>query len=419
SIPPGGALASARGCDTMGRSREGSRRDGERALPVWSAQPRSGRRAALGLLLPLRELPASHGIPGDLLRELRERARRVPRRARDLPVVAGRDAKPLRALRDADRLRDVAAPRRDRPVPERIRRAGGLPAPGPRLLRGAPPLVRHARRPAEEVAREREPVPPSSPILRASLLLLATLPLLGCPPAIYAIPTLLHPPPRSAGGATDPRFVPVALDFQTEGQFLLFRARVDGRNLEPSAGPCRRWFLRRGADEAPTASRTFCNDDEARFYLAAGVPHTLELLIGSQHTVAQRAYVQPGANLRWRMPITTRRIELSIDPEPGHAYTVRAREEALDLAAALKDAPTGTRWDPAEHEAVYYRGRVVGTLRLEVLRSPRRELVSELAVPLYSGRMPCEPPFCEAGSPQAPENSGGSDGASMRTNRSG
>ena len=263
-------------------------------------------------------------------------------------------------------------------------------------------------------------MPPPSSIVRGSLLLLATLPLLGCPHAIYAIPTLAHRTPRFAGGATDPRFVAVALDFQTEGHFLLFRARVDGRNLEPSAGPCRRWFLRRGADEAPTATRTFCNEDEARFYLAAGVSHTLELLIGSQHTVATRAYVQPGENLRWKMPITTRRIELSIDPEPGRPYTVRAREQALDLAAALKDAPTGTRWDPAEHEPIYYRGRVVGTLKLEVLRGARHELVSELSVPLYSGRMPCEPPFCEAGpSQEAPKNSGGSDGASMRTNRSG
>src|SRR5262245_23657572 len=44
--------------------------DGERTLPVWPAHARGGGRAALGLLLPLRELPASHGIPGDLLREL-------------------------------------------------------------------------------------------------------------------------------------------------------------------------------------------------------------------------------------------------------------------------------------------------------------------------------------------------------------
>ena len=262
--------------------------------------------------------------------------------------------------------------------------------------------------------------PPSS-ILGISILLLSTLPLLGCPHAIYAVPTLLQRTPRFPGGATHPRFVPVALDFQTGGQFLLFRLRVDGKNLEPAPGPCRRWFLRRGAIEAATAQKSFCNEDEVRFYLAAGVPHTLELLIGSQHTVATRVYVRPGENLRWKMPITTRPIELSIDPEAGHSYTVSAREEALDLRAALgKDAPTGTDWDPAAHKAIYASGRPVGTLKLEVRRDARRDLVSELSVPLYSGPMGCEPPFCEAEPPQkTPENSGGSDGASIRTNRSG
>jgi hypothetical protein len=195
--------------------------------------------------------------------------------------------------------------------------------------------------------------------------------------------------------------VPVVLDFQTEGHFLLFRLRVDGKNLEPVAGTCRGWFLRRGARESPTAQRSFCDEDAVRFYLAAGVPHTLELLVGSEHTVAERVYLKPGENLRWKLPITTRRVELSIQPEPGHSYRVRAREQALSLRTALgTDAPSGTSWDPAAHEPTYTSGREVGTLRLEVLRDARRHLVSELSVPLYSGRMKCEPPFCEVASPR-------------------
>jgi hypothetical protein len=240
-------------------------------------------------------------------------------------------------------------------------------------------------------------VTPPSSLFRASILLLVTLPLLGCPHAIYAIPTMMNRAPRFSGVAPDPVLVPVALDFQTDGHFLVFYLRVDGKNLEPSAGPCRRWFLLRGAREAPTAQRSFCDEDDVRFYLAAGIPHTLELLVGSEHTVAERVYLEPGKHLSWKMPITTQRVELSIDPEPGHSYSVRAREEDLNLRTALgKDAPSGTSWDPEEHKPIYYSGREVGTLRIEVLRDARRTFVSELSVPLYSGRMKCELPFCEA-----------------------
>jgi hypothetical protein len=56
---------------------------------VSSAPFRDRGRAALGLVLSLRELPAPHRIARDLLRQLRARPGRIPRRSRDLPLVAG------------------------------------------------------------------------------------------------------------------------------------------------------------------------------------------------------------------------------------------------------------------------------------------------------------------------------------------
>jgi hypothetical protein len=239
----------------------------------------------------------------------------------------------------------------------------------------------------------------SSLVVR-SLLVPIVLPLLGCPHVIYAIPTLLNREPRfPAARSVEPvaDLVPIRLDLETEGHFLLFYLRVDGKNLTPSAGPCRRWFLLRGAREAEAAPRSFCDEDEVRFRVAAGVPHSVELLVGSEHTVAKRVYLEPGENLRWRMPIATQRVELSIDPEPGSSYTIRGREVALDLRRALaEDAPRGTRWDPAAHAPVFAGGTEVGSLELQVLRNADRRVVGELSAPLYSGRMVCGPPFCAA-----------------------
>jgi len=212
----------------------------------------------------------------------------------------------------------------------------------------------------------------------------------------------MNDPPRFSGPestAPGSEFVPIALHFETEGHFLVYRLRVDGKNLEPSAGTCRRWFLLRGAREAQTTQRNFCDDDDVRFYLAAGVPHTLELLVGSEHTVAKRVALERDRKIRWKMPISTRRVEMSITPEPGRSYTVRGGEQLLHLRSALSsEAPRGTRWDVDESDQIYLRGVEVGTLRIEVLRG--RQIVSELSVPLYSGRMSCEPPFCGADPPR-------------------
>lgn len=239
----------------------------------------------------------------------------------------------------------------------------------------------------------------SSSGLTSAILCLVSLPLLGCPHLIYAVPTLMNETPRFPGPgplAPGSKFVPITLRLGTEGHFVLFHLRVDGTNLEPSAGTCRRWFLRRGAREAPSAPRSFCDQDDARFYVATGVPHTLELLVGSEHTVATRVLLEPGENLRWKMPITTRRIELSINLEPGSSYTLRGGEEVLDLRSALpKDAPRGTSWDVDQHEPIFYKGLKVGSMQIELLRNADRRVESALSVPLYSGRMRCEPPFCE------------------------
>lgn len=239
----------------------------------------------------------------------------------------------------------------------------------------------------------------SSTVMNA-ILFLVTMPILGCPHIIFGIPTVMSRAPRFSGPEpvkAGSEFVPIALDFETEGHFLVFRLRVDERNLEPSVGRCRRWFLFRVAREAESARRSFCNHDAVRFYVTAGVPHTLEFLIGSEHTVAKRVLLRPGENIRWRMPITTGRVELSINPEPGHAYTVHGGEEVLNLRSALAEkAPSGTRWDLDEYDPIYHSGVEVGTMRIRVLRDADRQIVSELSVPLYSRRMKCEPPFCGA-----------------------
>lgn len=228
---------------------------------------------------------------------------------------------------------------------------------------------------------------------------LVALSLVGCPHLLFA-PSVLGPAPSFPGpepGASDSELVPVTLDLDTEGHFLLFRLRVDGRNLEPTAGRCRRWLLVRVAREAEAAPRAFCGDDDAWFYLAAGVWHTLELDVESEHTVVKRVVLRPGQNVRWRMPITTGPVQLSIQLEPGHSYTVVGNDEALDLRRALAaDAPSGTSWGLDAHERVYRPGVEVGSMRFRILRDGR-ELVREVSVPLYSGRMHCAAPFCPEG----------------------
>jgi hypothetical protein len=224
------------------------------------------------------------------------------------------------------------------------------------------------------------------------------MPLLGCPHLIFGIPTLAtrapsFPGPESTSAGSE--FVPVAIDFETGGHFLLFRLRVDGTDLEPSSGRCRRWFLQRVAREAESEPRSFCDDDSVWFDVAAGVPHTLELVIGSEHTVVKRVVLRPGENIRWRMPIRTGRIVLTIDLEPGYWYTVEGREDALDLRRALgQEAPSGTRWDLEGHDPIFHSGVEVGSMRLTVLRDADRRVMRELSVPLYSGRMSCERPSC-------------------------
>jgi hypothetical protein len=236
-------------------------------------------------------------------------------------------------------------------------------------------------------------------ILRGSALSLAVAPCLGCPHAIYAIPTLLHEAPRFPGAApaaADPKFVPIALDLATEGHFIVYRLRVDGTNLEPTSGPCRRWFLVRGARVAGAEPRTFCGDDDVRFRVAAGTPHSVELLIGSEHTVAKRVVLEPGESLRWRMPIKTQRVELSITPDARESYTLRGGEEVLRLGSALgSQAQAETRFE-RDARPRYYKGVEVGAMRIGILRDRDRRVVSEVSVPLYSGRLGCEPPFCEA-----------------------
>jgi hypothetical protein len=240
----------------------------------------------------------------------------------------------------------------------------------------------------------------SSSLIASALLCLTSLPLLGCPHLVYAVPTLSNREPRFPGpahAASGAKLVSVSVDLETEGHFLLYYLRVDGKSLEPSAGPCRRWFMRRGAREAEAEPRSFCDEDAVRFRVAPGVPHTVELLVGSEHTAAKRVFLDRGGNLAWRIQIATQRVELSIDPEPGSSYTIRGRERALDPRSALgEDAPRGTRWNPDEHAPVYLAGTEVGSLELQVLRNKDRRVVQQLSLPLYSGRLACEPPFCAA-----------------------
>jgi len=194
----------------------------------------------------------------------------------------------------------------------------------------------------------------------------------------------------------DAKFVPIAVDFETEGQSLYYRMRVDERDLEPTHGGCRGWFLRRVARDADSARRRFCDRDEVRFYVEAGADHTVALIIGSEHKVAERHRVQPGRNRRWTMPITTKPFELPIHLEPGYSYTMRANEEGLNPRKALaKDGPAERTRDLAEYEPIFYRGIEVGTLVVSLSRDSDRQIMSEVSVPIYSGTMRCESIFCE------------------------
>jgi hypothetical protein len=229
-------------------------------------------------------------------------------------------------------------------------------------------------------------------------LCLAVVPLLGCPQIVFGIPAAFRDEPRFSAAepaGADSKFVPVDVDFATQGHFVFYRLRVDGQNLEPTTGGCRRWFLHRVAREAESARKQFCQHDAVRFYLESGTEHTLQLVIGSQHTVAKRVRVEWGPNRRWKMQISTKPFELSIDPEPGAAYTIRAREKELDPRKALgEDAPEEVVRDLESYEPIYHRGVEVGTLTVSVLRNRDREIMRELGVPVYSGKMRCELPFC-------------------------
>jgi hypothetical protein len=237
-------------------------------------------------------------------------------------------------------------------------------------------------------------------IIKGAVLCLGLTPLLGCPQIIFGIPAAMRSEPRIVGpgpARPDAEFAPLEFDLETQGNSLAFRLRVDGRNLQPSAGACRRWMLRRVARESETARRSFCDDDSIRLHLEAGVDHTLELIGESEHMVVERRFLKPGRNLQWHIPIATQPFELSVNLEPGHSYVVQAGEKNLDFSKALGEgAPIGTKWDPDEHEPTYSTGMPVGTMTVRVLRTTDRQVTSEVSVPLYSGHMKCPPPFCEA-----------------------
>jgi hypothetical protein len=237
-------------------------------------------------------------------------------------------------------------------------------------------------------------------IFKRAALCLALTPLLGCPQVFFGIPAAMRAEPRFVGPGPvrpDAEFVPLEFDLETESNAVAFRLRVNGQNLAPTMGACRRWMLHRVARESETAKRSFCDDDFVRIHLEAGVDHTLELMGESEHRVAERRYLRPGRNLTWDMPISTQPFQLSVNLEPGHSYVVRAGEKDLDFSKALGEkAPAGTKWDPEEHEAAYYSGVPVGTMTVSVLRSADDRVVSETSVSLRSGHMACEPPFCEA-----------------------
>ena len=237
-------------------------------------------------------------------------------------------------------------------------------------------------------------------IFKCAALCLALTPVLGCPQVFFGIPAALRAEPHFVGPGPirpDAEFVPLEFDLETESNAVAFRLRVNGRNLAPTMGACRRWMLHRVARESETAKRSFCDDDFVRIHLEAGVDHTLELMGESEHRVAERRYLRPGRNLTWDMPISTQPFQLSLNLEPGYAYVVRAGEKGLDFSKALgEDAPTGTKWDPEEHDASYYTGKPVGTMTVSVLRTADDRVVSETSVSLRSGHMTCEPPFCKA-----------------------
>lgn len=237
-------------------------------------------------------------------------------------------------------------------------------------------------------------------IIKTAALCLALAPLPGCPQIVFGIPAAMRAEPRFVGPGplrSDAEFVPLEFDLETRGNSLAYRLRVNGRNLEPSTGGCRRWMLRRVARESETARRSFCDDDSVRLHLEASVDHTLELVGESEHRVAERRYLRPGRNLTWDMPISTQPFELSVNLEPGHAYVVRADEKDLDFGRALaENAPAGTKWDAEEHQAIYYSGVPVGTMTVSVVRRADGRVAGEISVPLQSGPMKCEPPFCEA-----------------------
>lgn len=237
-------------------------------------------------------------------------------------------------------------------------------------------------------------------IALGAALCLVTAPLLGCPQIVFGIPAALRSEPRfqrsaPAQGAVE--FAPLVFDLQSEGRYLAYRLRIDGQNLEPTTGGCRRWFLPRVAREAEVAQETFCKDDFIRLHLEAAVPHILELSVGSEQEVAERRLLRPGPNVQWFMSTTTPRFEMPIQLEAGYSYTLRTREVGMDFSEALgENAPEGKRWDLDKYEPIYSSGIRVGTLTVSLVRNVDGELVSERSIPIYSGPMKCQPPFCEA-----------------------
>ena len=233
--------------------------------------------------------------------------------------------------------------------------------------------------------------------LAASLCLMVTA-LSGCPQIFFGIPAALRADLRFTGAGpstSDSEFVPVDLAFEKDGRPLLFRMRVNGVTLEPTTGGCRRWFLHRVAREAGSAPRKFCQRDTIHFYLESGKEHTIDLRVGSEHTVAERGGVYVGRRLRWTVPIATRAFRLALTPEPGASYTIEAVETDLHIRTALGDnAPDERARDLDQYEAVFSSGVQVGTAKVKIVRNADNQAVSSLSVPIYSGRMTCGPPFC-------------------------
>jgi hypothetical protein len=234
--------------------------------------------------------------------------------------------------------------------------------------------------------------------LRA-VLCVAVMPLLGCPQIVFGIPASMRGPVRfTAPGstATHPEFARVYLEFKRSEFILFYRLIVDGHRLEPTLGGCRRVGLPRVARQADEAREMFCHADFVRLDLQAGAEHHIVFAVEAEHTVAERRRLEPGHNMRWVMPVRTQPIELDFAPEPGQAYLIRAAEKDLALRKALgENAPPETSRDLEKYKPVFESGVEVGVLDVQLVRRKDGTVLREVAVPLYSGKEACGPPFCE------------------------